>query len=101
MKTSQIVAKVVVRLFFFLLLIATVPYIAGNNAKLQNFNFVIRQKWTLIFPVILIGGFITFLVLCTIKKYKEVDLNWLLVINTLVLMAYGLAIFIKVYQAVG
>ncbi|SDS17907.1 hypothetical protein SAMN05216490_0682 [Mucilaginibacter mallensis] len=101
MKTSQIVAKVVVRLFFFLLLIATVPFIAGNNAKLQNFNFVIRQKWTLVFPAILLGGFIGLLVLCTIKKYKEIDLNWLLVVNTLVLMAYGLAIFIKVYQAVG
>jgi hypothetical protein len=100
MKTSQVVAKVVVRLFFFLLLIALVPYFAGNNAKLQNFNFVIHQKWTLIFPAILLGGFIGLLVTCTVKKYKEIDLNWLLIVNTLVLMAYGLAIFIKVYQAV-
>jgi len=101
MKTSQIVAKVVVRLFFFLLLIALVPYFTGDNAKLQNFNFVIRHKWTLIFPAIILGGFISLLVLCTVKKYKEVDLNWLLVINTLVLIAYGMAICIKVYQAVG
>lgn len=101
MKTSQIAAKVVVRLFFFLLLIALVPYFAGDNAKLQNFNFVIRHKWTLIFPAIIFGGFISLLVLCTVKKYKEIDLNWLLVVNTLVLIAYGIAIFIKVYQAVG
>jgi len=101
MKTSQIAAKAVVRLFFFLLLIALVPYFAGNNAKLQNFNFVIRHKWTMIFPAILLGGFIGLLVLCTVKKYKEIDLNWLLVVNTLVLIAYGMAIFIKVYQAVG
>jgi hypothetical protein len=101
MKTSQIVAKVVVRLFFFLLLIALVPYFAGNNAKLQNFNFVIHRKWTLIFPGLLIAGFIGLLITCTIKKYKEIDLNWLLVINTLVLIAYALAVFMKVYQAVA
>ena len=101
MKTSQIVAKVVVRLFFFLLLIALVPYFTGNNAKLQNFNFVILHKWTLIFPGLLIAGFIGLLITCTIKKYKEIDLNWLLVINILVLMAYGLAVVMKVYQAVA
>jgi len=100
MKTSQIAAKVVVRLFLFLMLIALVPFFEGDNAKLQQFNFVIHQKWTLVFPAILIAGFIGLLVTCTIKKYKITDLNWLLVVNTLVLIAYGVAIFIRVYQAV-
>jgi hypothetical protein len=47
------------------------------------------------------GGFIGLLVTCTIKKYKVVDLNWLLVVNTLVLIAYVAAIFIRIYHAVS
>lgn len=101
MKTSRIAAKAVVRIFLFLLLAATIPFLQGSNAKLQQFNFIIREKWTLIFPSILILGFIGLLIACTIKKYKIPDLNWLLVVNTLVLIAYGIAIFIRVYQAVA
>lgn len=101
MKTSQIAAKAVVRIFLLLLLLSTIPFLQGDNAKLQNFNFTIHHAWTLIFPAILILGFIGLLIACTIKKYKVADLNWLLVINTLVLMAYGIAVFIKVYQAVA
>lgn len=101
MKTSQIAAKAVVRIFLLLLLVATIPVLQGDNTKLQNFNFTIHRPWTLIFPSILILGFVGLLITCTIKKYKVVDLNWLLVVNTLVLIAYGIAIFIKVYHAVS
>ncbi len=101
MKASQIAAKTVVRIFLLLLLISTIPFLQGDNAKLQNFNFIIHQKWTLIFPVLLILAFIGLLITCTIKKYKVADLNWLLVVNTVVLIAYGIAVFIKVYQAVA
>jgi hypothetical protein len=101
MKTSQIAAKIVVRAFFILLLAAMIPYFQGGNAKLQNFNFVIVHKWTLIFPALLIGGFIGLLITCTIKKYRVADLNWLLVVNTLVLIAYVIAVFIRVYHAVA
>jgi len=101
MKTSQIAAKAIVRVFLVLLVAATIPFLQSDNAKLQQFNFVIRQKWTLIFPSILILGFVGLLITCTIKKYKVPDLNWLLVVNTLVLMAYGVAIFIRVYEAVA
>lgn len=101
MKTSQIAAKVAVRAFFILLLAALVPYFAGNNAKLKHFNFVIHHTWTLIFPGLLIVGFLTLLIACTIKRYKVIDLNWLLVVNTLVLIAYGVAVFIRVYHAVS
>jgi len=101
MKTSQIAAKAVVRIFFILLLAALVPYFAGNNYKLQHFNFVIYHTWTLIFPALLIAGFIGLLIACTVKRYKVADLNWLLVVNTLVLIAYGVAVFIRVYHAVS
>jgi hypothetical protein len=101
MKISQIAAKAVVRVFLLLLLISTVPFLEGNNPKLQNFQFVVHQKWTLAFPSILIVGFVTLLVLCTIKKYKEVDLNWLLVVNTLVLLAYFLTVAYAVYRQIS
>ncbi len=100
MRTSQIAAKTAVRIFLFLLLASTIPFLQGGNAKLEQFNFVIHQKWKLIFPAILILGFAGLLIACTVKKYKMPDLNWLLVVNTLVLIAYGIAIFIRVYQAV-
>lgn len=101
MKASQIAAKAIVRVFLVLLVASTIPFLQSDNAKLQQFDFVIRQKWTLIFPSILILGFVGLLITCTIKKYKITDLNWLLVVNTLVLMAYGIAIFIRVYHAVA
>lgn len=101
MRTSQIAAKIVVRVFFILLLAALVPYFAGDNAKLRHFNFVVVHTWTLIFPALLICGFIALLITCAVKKYKVADLNWLLVVNTLVLIAYGVAVFIRVYHAVS
>jgi len=101
MKISQIAAKAVVRVFLLLLLISTIPFLEGSNSKLQNFQFVVHQKWTLVFPSILIVGFVTLLVLCTIKKYKQVDLNWLLVVNTLVLLAYFLTIALVVYRQIS
>jgi hypothetical protein len=101
MKISQIAAKAVVRVFLLLLLISTIPFLEGSNPKLQNFQFVVHQKWTLAFPSILIVGFVTLLVLCTIKKYKQVDLNWLLVVNTLVLLAYFLTVAYAVYRQIS
>lgn len=101
MRTSQIAAKVVVRIFFILLVAALVPYFAGNNAKLKHLNFVIYHTWTLIFPALLVGGFIGLLIACIVKKYKVPDLNWLLVVNTVVLIVYGIAVFLRVYHAVS
>lgn len=101
MKTSQIAAKIVVRLFLILLVAATVPYFVSSNDKLKHFDFVFYDKWTLIFPALLIGGFVGLLITCTIKKYKVIDLNWLLVVNTLVLLAYFLTIALVVYRQIS
>jgi hypothetical protein len=100
MKTSQIVAKAVVRLFLFLLLIAAFPFLQGNNSKLHQLYFSVPNKWMLVFPIMLIVGFITLFITCTVNKYKETNLNWLLVINTVVLLACGLAIYIKVLNII-
>jgi hypothetical protein len=101
MKTSQIVAKAVLRLFLLLVLIACFVFLHNDNAKLQQFNFVIVRKWTLIFPFILIAGFITLLINCVVNKYKKTDMNWLLVVNTVVLIAYLAAIVLRVYQEIN
>ena len=99
MKVNRIVTKIVVRLFFLLLAIALVPtFIQGNQSKLQHIYLAFRHKWQTIFPIILILGFIVLLIICAKKKYKEPDLNWLLVLNTVILTVYGAVIFIRIYH---
>ena len=98
MKTSGIVAKAVTRLFLLLLVLAVVPLFQVDGDKWQHLYIVSKSKWLFIFPLILVGGFVYFLVRCTIKKYTEPDSNWLLVLNTLILMAYCATIFVRVYE---
>lgn len=98
MKTSGIIAKAVTRLFLLLLVLAVVPLFQADESKLQHLYIVSKSKWLFIFPVILIAGFVYFFIRCTIKKYTEPDSNWLLVINTLILMAYCATVFVRVYQ---
>jgi quinol-cytochrome oxidoreductase complex cytochrome b subunit len=100
MKTSQIAAKIVTRLFFFLLLIALVPFVNGDTSKLQHLYLTPKHSWTLAFPILLILGFITLLVICSIKRFSKTDLNWLLVLNTVVLMAYAITLYIRIYQLI-
>src|SRR4051812_4693821 len=98
MKTSGIVAKAVSRLFLLLLVLAIVPLFRADSTKLHNLYITAHSKWLFIFPMVLVGGFVYFLIRCIIHKYKEPDSNWLLVINTVVLMAYCATLFLKVYQ---
>ena len=101
MKTSKIAAKVAVRLFFFLLLLALVPFVTDQSSKLKHLYFTNHNKWVLVFPALLTLGFIALLILCSIKKYSKPDLNWLLVLNTAVLLAYGITLYIRIHQIVG
>lgn len=98
MKISQIAAKVAVRVFFILLLMALIPFLKGDDAGLQHLYLTPKNIYTLAFPILLILGFIALLVICALKKYKRPDLNWLLVINTLVLIAYAVTLYIRIYQ---
>jgi hypothetical protein len=100
LKASQIAAKVVVRLFFILLLISLVPFMQGDNHKLQNLYFTTHHKWIFVFPIILMVGFISLLVICTLKKYREMDLNWLLVLNTVIILVYSATLYIRVWHLV-
>ena len=98
MKTSAIIAKAVSRLFLLLILCATVPLFKVDSTKFQHLYIVADHKWLFAFPVILVCGFVYFFVRCTIKKYTETDSNWLLVLNTVILMAYCATIFFRVYE---
>ncbi len=97
LKANRIVTRTVVRLFFLLLAIALIPtFIQGDQSKLKHIYLSFHHTWEMIFPAILIISFITLLIICVVKKYKEPDLNWLLVLNTAILMVYGAMIFIRI-----
>jgi uncharacterized protein YacL len=100
MKASQIAAKVVVRLFFILLLFALIPFFQGDTSKLQHLYLAPKHMYVLAFPILLILSFITLLVLCSIKKYSKPDLNWLLVVNTVVLMVYAGTLLFTIYRLI-
>lgn len=100
MKASVIAAKAVVRIFFILLLVAMIPFAQGDSAKLHNLYLVPKQAYMLAFPILLILGFIALLVICSIKKYSRADLNWLLVVNTVVLIAYAVTLYMSIYALI-
>ena len=98
MKSSGIIAKSVSRLFLLFVLLAGVFLFRGDTGKLEHLYIVTKSPWLFFFPILLIGGFVYFFTRCTIKKYTEPDSNWLLVINTIVLMTYCVTLFAKVYE---
>lgn len=98
MKTSGIIAKSVSRLFLLLLLMGIVPLFKADNSKLQHLYIVAGHQWLFIFPAVLVISFVYFFIRCTIKRYQEIDSNWLLVVSTVILAAYCATIFMKIYQ---
>jgi hypothetical protein len=100
MKTSQVVAKVVSRLFLLLLLLAVIPLLQADSNKLQHIYLSGNSKWTLVFPGLLLAGFVGLFIYCTIKKYSVPDINWLLVINTVVLTAYCATLYVRIYELI-
>jgi hypothetical protein len=95
MKLSKFFAKLMVRMFFILILAAGVGIWQGGD-KLKHLGYINLLQWRMIFPALLIGGFIGLLLAASIKKYNNMELNWLLVVNTLMLIIYAMAIFMKV-----
>ena len=100
MKVSRIAVKIATRLLLILLIMGLLPAIQGDQSKLQHIYLTFHHKWEMIFPAVLILGFIGLLIYCIIKKYQEPDMNWLLVLNTIILIVYGIAIYIRVYHMV-
>ena len=101
MKVSKLVTKIVLRIFFILLLVALVPFFVGDQNKLQHIYLAFHHPWEMIFPAIIVLSFLFMLINCAIKRFNEPEMNWLLVVNTIVLLAYGIAIYIKVVHLMG
>jgi hypothetical protein len=78
-----------------------VPLFQGDQSKLQHVYLTFHYSWQLVFPVIIIVSFLFLLVTCGLKKFNDPELNWLLVVNTIVLLGYFIAVFIKVMHVAG
>jgi hypothetical protein len=101
MKSSRFAAKIVTRLFFLILLFAIIPLFKVDSAKLHQLYFVTTHKWIWIFPCILVGSFVALFTGCTMQRYAKPDWNWLLVVNTIVLLAYCVSLYIRVLHLVS
>ncbi|HWV72175.1 MAG TPA: hypothetical protein VN040_10680 [Pseudosphingobacterium sp.] len=95
--TSKFVSKLLVRLFILLLAAAIVPMFADKQiaAKMEATYVYIENKWVFIFPLILFLSFLTLLILTGRTKHQKTDLNWMLALNTLLLIIYVIMLFIR------
>jgi len=102
-KISKIAAKTALRIFIIILAMGLLPLIAGQGesweAKMVNAHLVFPSRWTLVFPAILFIGFITLAILCMKNKYKQTDINWLLVLNSVILITYLVVLYTRIYHA--
>lgn len=99
MKTSQIVAKAVTRIFFVLLLLGAFT-LYQDSSKITHLYFIGNNKWTLVFPALLLAGFAALFITCVKQKYAKTDWNWLLVLNTIVLMIYCVTLYTRITDLV-
>lgn len=96
-------AKTAIKVFIIILFFGLLPFIAGHqpwDARVETTHLVIPNKWTLIFPAILFLGFLSLLIICMRKKYQVPDFNWLLVLNTLILLTYLVLLYSRIFKAV-
>ncbi|WP_262246466.1 hypothetical protein [Parapedobacter soli] len=99
---SQFTAKLLVRLFIFLLLFAFAPVILEQETtRTYSETFVyIENKWALIFPGLLFVSFLALLILTLRYKYRKTDLNWMLSLNTALLIIYVTMLYIRLYPII-
>lgn len=100
--TSKFVSKLLVRVFILLLAAALAPVFIDNQiaAKLQTTYIYIENKWVFIFPLILFLSFLTLLILTGRAKHEKTDLNWMLSLNTLLLIIYVVMLFLRLYPII-
>ncbi|MVN92893.1 hypothetical protein [Mucilaginibacter aquatilis] len=99
MKTLKFLAKFITRLVFILLLFVGYLLIQ-NQSKLHNAGYI-KLQWQLIFPLVLILSFIGLFITAAVKKFNQGDLNLLLIVNSVMLIIYGMAIFFRIYAMIG
>ena len=102
LKISQVAAKTAIRVFIIILFCGVLPFIAGHQPwddRLETTHLVIPNKWTLIAPAVLFLGFLSLAIICKKKKYQEQDINWLLVLNTVILLIYLVLLYSRIFKA--
>ncbi len=100
MKAIRYIARFMVRLFFIMLLAAGVALIQYKD-KMQHLGYINLYQWQNIFPLLLMLSFVGLLITCTVKKFQYTDLNLLLIVNAVMLIIYGMAVFWRVSAAMG
>ena len=101
MKASRFLTKIIVRVFFVLVFFALVPVFMGDQQKFKNVNLTFRHKWETVFPLILISCFIGLLLTAAYRKFNDLEINWLLILNTVILTIYGVALFFRIAHMTG
>ena len=99
---SQFAAKLLVRLFILLLLFAFAPVVLEQEAS-RSYNetvVYIENKWALVFPGLLFLSFLVLLVLTLRYKYQKTDLNWMLSLNTGLLIVYVTLVYVRLYPII-
>lgn len=99
---SKFTAKLLVRLFILLLLFAFAPFLLEDQTRgsLAQTYFYMSNKWAFIFPGLLFLSFLVLLVLTLRHKYQLVDLNWMLSLNTALLIGYVVLLYVRIYPII-
>ncbi|MBK1439764.1 hypothetical protein JHJ32_07200 [Parapedobacter sp. ISTM3] len=99
---SKFAAKLLVRLFILLLLFAFAPAILEQETVRplgQTFVYI-EHKWAFIFPGLLFLCFLALLILTLRHRYQKTDLNWMLSLNTLLLIIYVIMLYARLYPLI-
>lgn len=96
---SKFTAKLLTRLFILLLLFSMAPFLIDRqlSARAEHIYVYIENKWAFIFPGMLFLSFLILLILTLRKGYAQTDLNWMLSLNTLLLIIYLILLYIRLY----
>jgi sterol desaturase/sphingolipid hydroxylase (fatty acid hydroxylase superfamily) len=101
-KISKTAAKTAIRIFIIILFMGILPLVSGQNQpwdqRLADAHLVITNKWTLVFPAVLFLGFLSLTILCMKNKYSQPDVNWLLVLNAVILITYLVMLYSRIYK---
>jgi|SRR5690606_4015131 len=96
---SRFIAKLLVRLLILLLLFSMAPLLVDRQlaGRAEHVYIYLENKWAFIFPGILFFSFMVLLILTLRKKYTATDLNWMLSLNTLILILYLILLYVRLY----
>ena len=99
---SKFIVKLLIRLFFLMLLFAFAPFVLEKETvvSLEQTYLYITNKWAFIFPGLLFLSFLTLLVLTLRHKYQKTDLNWMLSLNTVLLVVYLIMLYARLYPII-